>query len=86
MDVCKCIVPSRHGPLNSPGASRPSVRLVEEEEKREVPDHPRVFSLKSGVEPSKIVLSPAWCTKLRLTTGEKTLPLAVRNFVDLDLI
>ncbi|GFX15591.1 hypothetical protein TNCV_2130791 [Trichonephila clavipes] len=29
----------------------------------------RVLSLKTGVEPSEIVLSPAWCSKLRLTTG-----------------
>ncbi|GFT36973.1 pogo transposable element with KRAB [Trichonephila clavipes] len=47
---------------------------------------PRVFSLKIGVEPSKIVLSPAWCSKLRLITGVKGWPLTARNFVGLDLM
>ncbi|GFW45882.1 hypothetical protein TNCV_4496011 [Trichonephila clavipes] len=48
-------------------AASPLVRLVKGEEMREAFDYPRVFSLKSGVEPSKIVLSPAWCSKLWLT-------------------
>ncbi|GFW30053.1 hypothetical protein TNCV_1696681 [Trichonephila clavipes] len=30
---------------------------------------PRVFSLKIGVEPSKIILSPTWCSRLRPTTN-----------------
>ncbi|GFX95631.1 hypothetical protein TNCV_4885571 [Trichonephila clavipes] len=30
---------------------------------------PKVFYLKTGVERSQIVLSPVWCSKLRLTTG-----------------
>ncbi|GFW66658.1 hypothetical protein TNCV_1370911 [Trichonephila clavipes] len=70
MDVCKCIVPSRHGgTLNSCRGSSPLVRLVEEEERLETSAPPsRMFSLKIGVEPSKIALSPAWCSKLRLTT------------------
>ncbi|GFX29411.1 uncharacterized protein TNCV_3997871 [Trichonephila clavipes] len=52
-DVCKCIVPSQHGgTLNSRRAASPLVRLVEGEERREAPDHPRVFSLKIGVKPS----------------------------------
>ncbi|GFX78644.1 uncharacterized protein TNCV_30841 [Trichonephila clavipes] len=53
MDVCKCIVPSRHGgTLNSRrDASPPLVRLVEGEERWESPDHSRVFSFKTGVKP-----------------------------------
>ncbi|GFS48327.1 uncharacterized protein TNCV_2296961 [Trichonephila clavipes] len=44
MDVCKCIVPSRHGStLNSRRAASPLVRLVEGKERREAPG---VFSLK----------------------------------------
>ncbi|GFW14311.1 cullin-4A [Trichonephila clavipes] len=40
MDVCKCIVPPRHGgTLNSHLAASHLVRLVEEEGKWEVPDH-----------------------------------------------
>ncbi|GFV03356.1 uncharacterized protein TNCV_4019531 [Trichonephila clavipes] len=52
MDVCKCILPSRHGgTLNNRRAASPLVRLVEWEEKWEAPDHPRVFSLKIGAKP-----------------------------------
>ncbi|GFW62845.1 uncharacterized protein TNCV_4451941 [Trichonephila clavipes] len=70
MDVCKCIVPLRHGcTLNSRRAASPLVWLVEEEERWEAPDHPQVSSLKIGVEMSQIVLSPVWCSKLRLTIG-----------------
>ncbi|GFU77764.1 cullin-4A [Trichonephila clavipes] len=40
MDVCKCLVPSRHGgTLNSRRASTPLVGLVEE--RCEAPDHPQ---------------------------------------------
>ncbi|GFY07645.1 hypothetical protein TNCV_4095151 [Trichonephila clavipes] len=39
MDVCKCIVPLRHGDTpNSHRVPSPSVRLVEEEERWEAPD------------------------------------------------
>ncbi|GFX86815.1 cullin-4A [Trichonephila clavipes] len=49
MDVCKCIVPSRHGgTLNSRRAASHLVRLVGREERWEPPDYPRVFSLKIG--------------------------------------
>ncbi|GFV53905.1 uncharacterized protein TNCV_166721 [Trichonephila clavipes] len=50
MDVCKCIVPSRHGDtLNSRRAARPLVRLVEREDRWESPDHPwGVLPLKWG--------------------------------------
>ncbi|GFW77327.1 uncharacterized protein TNCV_924431 [Trichonephila clavipes] len=74
MDVCKCIVPSRHGgTLNSRRAASPLVRLVEGEDRREASDHPQ------SVLP-QIVLSPVWCSKLRLTTGV-TQPFAMMNFV-----
>ncbi|GFX50460.1 hypothetical protein TNCV_770321 [Trichonephila clavipes] len=47
MDVCKCIVPSRHwGTLNSHRAASPLVRLVEGEERWEAFDQYRIFSLK----------------------------------------
>ncbi|GFW40669.1 uncharacterized protein TNCV_2836131 [Trichonephila clavipes] len=40
MDVCECIVPSRHeSTLNSRRAVNPLVRLVEGEERWESPDH-----------------------------------------------
>ncbi|GFW89192.1 uncharacterized protein TNCV_2686251 [Trichonephila clavipes] len=40
MDICKCIVPSRHGVLlNSSRAASPLERLVEGEESWEAPDH-----------------------------------------------
>ncbi|GFU40738.1 uncharacterized protein TNCV_3230971 [Trichonephila clavipes] len=52
MDVCKCIVPLRHGgTLNSRRAASPLVRLAEGEEMWEPPDHPRVFSLKIRAKP-----------------------------------
>ncbi|GFU29473.1 uncharacterized protein TNCV_4747411, partial [Trichonephila clavipes] len=42
MDVCNCIVPSRHGVLfNSCRAASPPVRLVEGEERWEASDHPQ---------------------------------------------
>ncbi|GFS65391.1 uncharacterized protein TNCV_2451931 [Trichonephila clavipes] len=42
MDVCRYIVPSWHeGILNSRRAANPLVRLVEEEERWEAPDHPQ---------------------------------------------
>ncbi|GFU73113.1 uncharacterized protein TNCV_1354041 [Trichonephila clavipes] len=70
MDVRKCIVPSRHGgTLNSRRAASPLVRLVEGEERGRPLTTLRVFSLKIGVKPSQIILSPEWCSKLRLTTG-----------------
>ncbi|GFT97953.1 uncharacterized protein TNCV_2168411 [Trichonephila clavipes] len=42
MDVCKCIVPSRHGrTLNSRRVVSPLMRSVEKEERWEAPDHPQ---------------------------------------------
>ncbi|GFU27200.1 hypothetical protein TNCV_1068721 [Trichonephila clavipes] len=55
-------------------------RLVEREERWEVPDRPQDVLPKIGMEPSKIVLSPAWCSKLRLTTGVKNLALGYTEF------
>ncbi|GFX59953.1 uncharacterized protein TNCV_4984641 [Trichonephila clavipes] len=49
MDVCKCIVPSRHGgTLNSRRTASLLVRLLEKEERWEAPDHP------PGYSPSKL--------------------------------
>ncbi|GFS86101.1 hypothetical protein TNCV_1583471 [Trichonephila clavipes] len=49
MDVCKCIVPLRHGgTLNSRRAASPLMRLVEGEERWEPPYPP------SGCSPSKL--------------------------------
>ncbi|GFW20114.1 hypothetical protein TNCV_2320551 [Trichonephila clavipes] len=46
MDIYECIVPSRHGDtLNSCRAASPLVRSVEEEERWEASEPPRVFSL-----------------------------------------
>ncbi|GFT82756.1 hypothetical protein TNCV_1784731 [Trichonephila clavipes] len=42
MDICKCIVPLwQVGTLNSRRAASPLMRLVEEEERWEPPDHPQ---------------------------------------------
>ncbi|GFX37048.1 hypothetical protein TNCV_1175481 [Trichonephila clavipes] len=72
MVVCKFIVSARHeGTLNRRRAASPLVKLVEEEEMLEASDHRRVLSLKIEVEPRKIILSPAWCSKLRLATCVK---------------
>ncbi|GFW39646.1 hypothetical protein TNCV_3188171 [Trichonephila clavipes] len=72
MAVCKCIVHLWHeDTLNRRQAASPLRRLVEEEDRWEVSDHPRLFSLKIGVEPSKIVLLPVWCSKLGILTGVK---------------
>ncbi|GFT50212.1 hypothetical protein TNCV_3622671 [Trichonephila clavipes] len=84
MDVCKCIVPLRHGvTINSRRAASHLVRLEEREDKWEASDPLRVFSLKIVVEPTKIVLSPAWCSKLRLTTCIKILALSRDEFHEL---
>ncbi|GFV16103.1 hypothetical protein TNCV_3378671 [Trichonephila clavipes] len=47
--------------------SNPLTRLVENEERWESSDHPRLF-FKIEIEPTENVLSPAWCSKLWLTT------------------
>ncbi|GFT15866.1 hypothetical protein TNCV_3314531 [Trichonephila clavipes] len=70
MDVCKCIVPLLHGDtLNSRRAASPLVGLVEGEGGGRPLAIPKVFYLKIDVEPSQIVLLPAWCSKLRIAKG-----------------
>ncbi|GFY11894.1 uncharacterized protein TNCV_4973941 [Trichonephila clavipes] len=62
MDVCKCIVPSRHGgTLNSRRAASPLVRLVEGEERWDASDHPQsVLPLNWGeTEPKRTVTCKA---------------------------
>ncbi|GFU75223.1 uncharacterized protein TNCV_2056661 [Trichonephila clavipes] len=49
MDVCQCIVPSRHrGTLNSRRAASPLVRLVEGKERWEASDPQSVLPLNWG--------------------------------------
>ncbi|GFY03115.1 uncharacterized protein TNCV_981201 [Trichonephila clavipes] len=58
MDVCKCIVPLRHGgTLNSRRAPSPLVWLVEGEERWEAPDNPQGFLPLNwcGTEQKRIV-------------------------------
>ncbi|GFT31172.1 uncharacterized protein TNCV_3645681 [Trichonephila clavipes] len=58
MNVCKCIVPLRHGgTLNSCRAASPLVWLVEGEECWEVPGHPQGFLPLNwgGTEQNRIV-------------------------------
>ncbi|GFX56773.1 uncharacterized protein TNCV_495211 [Trichonephila clavipes] len=62
MDVCKCIVPSRHGStLNSRRTTNPLLRLVEEEEMWEAPNHPHGVFPQNWSGKSQIVLSPTRC-------------------------
>ncbi|GFV46531.1 uncharacterized protein TNCV_3234181 [Trichonephila clavipes] len=75
MDVCKCIVPLWHGgTLNSRRAASPLVWLVEGEERWEAPDHPHGFLPLNWGGTEQIVLSPAWCSRLRLTTDVNSSP------------
>ncbi|GFX34600.1 uncharacterized protein TNCV_3658381 [Trichonephila clavipes] len=70
MDVCKCIVPLRHGgTLNSRRASSPLVGLVEEEERWEVSDNPQsVLPLNWGkTEPNRAVT----CIVLKAATNDR---------------
>ncbi|GFV33558.1 uncharacterized protein TNCV_4566731 [Trichonephila clavipes] len=58
MDVCKCIVPSRHGgSLISRRAASPLVWLVEGEERWEASDHPPGVLLQNcgGNQPNSTV-------------------------------
>ncbi|GFW72634.1 hypothetical protein TNCV_3798621 [Trichonephila clavipes] len=78
-------MPSWHeGTLNSSRAASPLMRLVKGEEKWETY---RVLSLKIGVEPSKIVLSPlpvrliTTTNERRLVQGHETTPLRVKRDV-----
>ncbi|GFX49160.1 hypothetical protein TNCV_5041541 [Trichonephila clavipes] len=75
MDVCKCIVHSLHGgTLNSRRAASPLVRLVAGDEMWGPLTLPWGVPFKIGVEPSLIVLSPVWCSRLRPTTGVHLAP------------
>ncbi|GFS67865.1 uncharacterized protein TNCV_2295221 [Trichonephila clavipes] len=68
MDVCKCIVPSRHGgTLNCLRTSSPHVRLGEVEERWEASDHLQsVLPLNwGGIEPNPTVT----CMVLKATAG-----------------
>ncbi|GFV95002.1 uncharacterized protein TNCV_1030001 [Trichonephila clavipes] len=68
MGVCKCIVPSRHGStLNSRRAASPLARLVVGVGRWEAPDHTQGVLSQNWDGTSKVVLSLAWCSKLRLT-------------------
>ncbi|GFX60192.1 uncharacterized protein TNCV_4533521 [Trichonephila clavipes] len=70
MDVCKCIVPSRHGgTLNSRRAACPLVRLVEGEERWDNPDYPRdVLPLNWGeTELNRFVT----CMGLKATANDR---------------
>ncbi|GFX38253.1 uncharacterized protein TNCV_3838491 [Trichonephila clavipes] len=86
MDVCKCIVPSRHeGTLNSRRAAS-LMRLMKGRKRWKDPDNPRVSFLKIGLETGQIMLSPICCSKLRITTGVTYIyPFAMMNFMDLEL-
>ncbi|GFU27809.1 hypothetical protein TNCV_449321 [Trichonephila clavipes] len=55
------------GYSKQPSSRSPLVRLVEGKERWEASDHLQGVLLKIGVEPSQNVLSPVWCSKLRLT-------------------
>ncbi|GFW45238.1 hypothetical protein TNCV_4733461 [Trichonephila clavipes] len=69
------------GTLNSQRVASPLVRLVKGEERWNAPLTTfRVFFLKIGVGSRKIVPSPAWCSKLRLTIGLKNLALSRDEF------
>ncbi|GFW63957.1 uncharacterized protein TNCV_706631 [Trichonephila clavipes] len=70
MDVCKCIVPARHGgTLNSRRAASPLVWLVEGEERWEVSNHPQnVLPLNwGGIEPNPTVT----CMVLKATSNDR---------------
>ncbi|GFU65677.1 uncharacterized protein TNCV_636001 [Trichonephila clavipes] len=67
MDVCNCIVPSRHrSTINSHRATSPLVSLGLE--RWEAPDHPQVSSFKIGrIEPNRTVT----CMVLKATANDR---------------
>ncbi|GFV43643.1 uncharacterized protein TNCV_2679441 [Trichonephila clavipes] len=69
MDICKCLVPSRHGgTLNSRRAASPLVRLVEGEERWEAPDTPQGVLLNWGeTELNRSVT----CMVLKVTANDR---------------
>ncbi|GFT34848.1 uncharacterized protein TNCV_3878651 [Trichonephila clavipes] len=80
MDVCKCIVLSRHGStLNSQRFASPLVRFVEGEARWEASDHPQsVLPLNSGVIDENYTVTCMvlkakvndWCKNLALSRNE----------------
>ncbi|GFV68264.1 uncharacterized protein TNCV_1875461 [Trichonephila clavipes] len=86
MDVCKCIVPSRHGDtLNSRRAENPLVRLVGGKERwreREGPDYPQCDLPQNWG--GKGLNCTVICMVLKATDNDKR-HFAMMNSVDLDL-
>ncbi|GFW68835.1 uncharacterized protein TNCV_3640481 [Trichonephila clavipes] len=73
MNVCKCIVPLRQGgSLNSRQSASPLARLVKEEEWWETPERHQGVVSEKWDRKSQNVLSPAWCSRVRLTTGKES--------------
>ncbi|GFV51566.1 hypothetical protein TNCV_3729371 [Trichonephila clavipes] len=54
MDVCKCLVPLKHGTSNSHRAASPLVKLVEGEERWETPNNSRYSPSKLGFNQGKL--------------------------------
>ncbi|GFT28413.1 hypothetical protein TNCV_428331 [Trichonephila clavipes] len=74
VDICKCV--------SAFAACGYSKQLSNHKSSREVGGSGRkvggpclpqgcLFSLKIGVEPNQIALSPVWCSNLQLTTGDQ---------------
>ncbi|GFS55117.1 uncharacterized protein TNCV_2441871 [Trichonephila clavipes] len=70
MDICKCIISSRHGgTLNIRRAASPLVRLVEGKERREASDHPQsILPLKWGGTELNLTVT---CMVLRATANDR---------------
>ncbi|GFU13539.1 hypothetical protein TNCV_938251 [Trichonephila clavipes] len=70
MCLVACNVPLRHkGILNSRRSTSLLVRLVEGEEKWEIPDNPQGDLPQNWGGTEQICIAPTWCSKLRITTG-----------------
>ncbi|GFW95531.1 uncharacterized protein TNCV_1722321 [Trichonephila clavipes] len=70
MDVCKGIVPARHGgTLNSSRVASPLVRLVEGQERWDAPDHPQGVLPQNRGETELNRSVTVWFSRLWLTTG-----------------
>ncbi|GFX56654.1 hypothetical protein TNCV_494021 [Trichonephila clavipes] len=72
--------------LNSLRVASPLVRLVEGEGRWEISDPPEVLSLKIGMESSKIVLPPVWCSKLKANGRLRNKSLAAVNLAGVRLM
>ncbi|GFW39376.1 uncharacterized protein TNCV_1833591 [Trichonephila clavipes] len=85
MDVCKCIMPSRHGDsLNNRRVASLLVRLVEGEERLNVPDHPQGVLPQNWGETE--LNRPVTCMVLKATANDRRhLALCHDEFCDLDL-